>query len=394
MSKLRAIVVGGGVAGLASSVALARAGISVTQVGPPADATGTPRRAFQLWSNAVAALTSLGIEVRRGPSGLHTLELVEIRAYSGELLWTLPVGPWSGATASGMIWEKDLLDLLAARNGAARHLHSRLCGLSDDGVRVQATLESGAVLDADFLVGADGLDSCVRDLLLGPDLPRSLGQVMSIGETPADTLEPGMAQPGRLLGPGRAYGTQAADRRFWAVRMHDTVYWMATVLQDLANTRAGAPQGEWKSELAHLLRHAPGPTAALVAAGVCGAPFLVRDRPPARAWVVGAVGLLGDAAHPMTPDLGQGACLALEDAVVLADAVRRLGARGGLAHYARERRTRADAVAALSHAMAASALPGEPRRAWLRDRLTPLVVPPLARSVMTELLSYRPPKLP
>lgn len=394
MGKLRAIVVGGGVAGLATSVALTLAGVDVTRVGPPVTAGDRPRRALQLWSNAVAALASLGLSPDRS---LHPLELVEIRAYSGELLWTLPVGPWSGATASGMIWEQDLLDLLGARD-SARHDPARLRSLSDDGSRVRATLESDdgrqATLDGDLLVGADGLDSCVREHLLGPDLPRSLGQVMSIGETPASELEPDTRLPGRLLGPGRAYGTQAADRRFWAVRMQDTVYWMATVLQDLATTRAGAAPDEWRSELVHLLRHAPGPTAALVEAGSCSAPFLVRDRPPARTWVAGGVALLGDAAHPMTPDLGQGACLALEDAVVLADAVRRLGVRAGLTHYARERRARATAVASLSHAMAASALPGEPRRAQLRDRLTPLVVPPLARAVMTELLSYRPPKLP
>lgn len=394
MARFRAIVVGGGVAGLAAGIALARIGVTVHLVAPrDAVATPSPRRAFQLWSNAIAALDELGVP----PLGnrLHHLELVEIRAYNGDLLWTLPVGPWSGATPSGMIWEEKLVEILDAvvrTHPGVTFRDGRVCSIREVGDRVRVDLEEGPALDADLLVGADGFDSCVRKHLLGPELPRSLGQVMSIGETPVTKIDPRFLRPGHLLGPGRAYGTQAADRRFWAVRMADRVYWMATVTEDLLATAAVQPA--WPASLVQLLRHAPGPAATLIDAGQCSqAPFLVRDRPAARLWVDGGVALLGDAAHPMTPDLGQGACLALEDAVVLADGVRRLGVRGGLAHYARERRARADTIAALSHAMAASALPGEQRQAWLRDRLTPHVVPPIARGVLTELLSYRPPKL-
>lgn len=404
VARAHAIVVGGGLAGLATSIALTHVGVDVRRVAPelasPRADGASPRRAFQLWSNAVAALEHLGVRLRararagaRALEPFHRLDLVEIRAYSGELLWTLPVGPWSGEIPSGMVWEDDLLAILrGVAPGGSASICDRVRSVRDDGARVHVVLESGAHLTADIVVGADGRDSRVRELLLGRELPRALGQVMCIGTTPTselgDTSELG---PGRLLGPGRAFATQAADRRFWAVRMDDEVYWMATVMQELVTTAASQP--EWPATLQQLFRHAPGPVTALVNRGLISEPFLVCDRPPARTWVDGGVALLGDAAHPMTPDLGQGACLALEDAVVLADSLRRLGPRGGLAHYARERRTRADAVAALSHAMAASALPGERRQARLRDLLTPYLVPPIARRCLDELLSYRAPAL-
>jgi 2-polyprenyl-6-methoxyphenol hydroxylase-like FAD-dependent oxidoreductase len=187
MARVRAIVVGGGIAGLAAALALTRAGVATDLVAPASHAPrrslasavastllealgcspASPRRALQLWSNAVAALAHLGLEVRA--AWFHRLELVEIRAYNGELLWTLPVGPWSGETPSGMVWEDELVEHLIHRladDDAAkrllRHTYGRVCGLHDDGARVRATLAGGKTLDADLLVGADGFDSLVR----------------------------------------------------------------------------------------------------------------------------------------------------------------------------------------------------------------------------------------
>ena len=96
----------------------------------------------------------------------------------------------------------------------------------------------------------------------------------------------------------------------------------------------------------------------------------IVDRPARRVWGVGRVSLLGDAIHAMTPDLGQGACQALEDAVILADSLRRYpSAEAGLRDYEARRRHRANFVAAQSRQMSQVLQLSHPIPVWLRDTL-------------------------
>jgi 2-polyprenyl-6-methoxyphenol hydroxylase-like FAD-dependent oxidoreductase len=204
-----------------------------------------------------------------------------------------------------------------------------------DGVTLR--FSSGPAVEGALLVGADGLRSAVRGQLLADGEPRYAGYVAWRGV--ADTREGVGAVATEAWGRGRRFGLVPIDG--------DRTYWFAT-----HNATAG---GGDQSDLVRdtLLRLFQGwlPPIREVLLATPGDSILrgdIQDRPPAARWGEGRVTLLGDAAHPMTPNLGQGACQAIEDAVVLA---RELSATGvgadpvaTLRRYEAARAPRANAV--------------------------------------------------
>lgn len=424
-----ALIIGGGVAGWAAARALAGAGVGVTLV--EEEAPSRPSRALSLWTNGRTALGRLiGAEAaEKVPTSL--LDLVEVRSFAGDLLWTFPIGPWSGPRSARSVWHDDLLN--AVKRGAAiTTKQGRLWRAVDDGTRVRAVLAAtketpaGEELAADILIGADGPHSTVRELLLGAERSHDLGQEMTCGLVAAARLKKSCGA-GQLLGPGRAFACQSADARFIATRLDDRVSWMATtrigrpldeafarampaVTEVIAATREQVAEEKAKAEQAAAeqakeaarvaarreasLESNVTPTAEAEPARPVAQwvdplrPFRLHDRPAAAFWVRGGIGLLGESAHPMTPELGQGGCLALEDAVVLGEMVQLHGLRPGLAAYERVRRARVDWIVALAHSMAVTSLPGDRRLAAVRDRLLPLAAPPLARAVFDRLVAW------
>lgn len=371
-----ALVIGAGIAGQAAAIALARAGLSVTIVdGPPPK---KPSRAMSLWKNGRAALDKLLGETHAAALPTHALDLVEVRSFAGDLLWAFPAGAWSGPGSARSVWHDDLIDCLSRRSKALGVVHQEgaLWCLSDDGARVDAVLRSGQELQADVVIGADGLHSRVREHLLGPEAPHDLGQEMTCGRISisADKLPAWLCAPGQLLGPGRAFACQSERARFIATRLGDDVAWMATCMLGESIEAAFVGAAPAVGELLNCKPRTPA--------------FRLHDRPLAARWVRGGVGLLGESAHPMTPELGQGACLSLEDAVVLNECVARLGPRPGLAAYEKLRRPRVDWITALAHQMAITSLPNSRPLAALRDRLLPRVAPPLSRVVFDRLIAW------
>lgn len=378
-STRSALVIGAGIAGQAAAIALADAGLRVTIVDRAVPTKAA--RALSLWKNGRAALAEL-VGDAADTLTTHALDLVEVRSFAGDPLWTFPAGSWSGPGSARSVWHDHLLDFLVAqakRRPAIDHKPGTLWRYADDGTRVRAVLGSGEQLAADVLIGADGLASPVREQLLGPEPPHDLGQEMTcdriaVAALPAD-VRALLCGPGRLLGPGRAFACQSEDARFIATRLGDDISWMATCLIGHPLLDAFARAARPVCEL--IKRRAPDVAA-----------FRLHDRPRAARWVRGGVALLGESAHPMTPELGQGACVTLEDAVVLRDRVRELGPRPGLAAYERTRRPRVDWITGLAHQMAVTSLPNDRRLAALRDRLLPRVAPPFARAVFDRLLAW------
>ena len=119
------------------------------------------------------------------------------------------------------------------------------------------------------------------------------------------------------------------------------------------------------------------------------APALTYDRPPLRGWGRGLVTLLGDAAHPMKPNLGQGAAQALEDAVVLGECLSRSGAvEPALRDYERQRERRTAAVVRSSRQAVRAAELGSPLAARLRDGALRLLPDRLALAQQRRLLEF------
>lgn len=324
---MKAIIAGGGIGGLACALALARGGwqVEVLERAPEFTEVGA---GLGVWPNALRALDALGVgeELRRramltGQAG--------VRDRSGRWLTRTDVASVArryGPTA--IAHRADLLAVLrAAVPPQALRSGVTVLGARPDGTVLHTAGESAG----DLVVGADGLRSTVRaSLWPGAPPPRYAGYTAWRLITPPVPV----GESAESWGRGERFGyLPLADGR---------IYCYAA-----ANAPEGAPGGG----LTGLRQRFGGwhdPIPALLAAADPGAVLHhdVYELPPLAAFVSGKAVLAGDAAHAMTPDLGQGACQALEDAVVLA---RVLATGAGLAAYDRERRPRTQMIARRAH---------------------------------------------
>jgi 2-polyprenyl-6-methoxyphenol hydroxylase-like FAD-dependent oxidoreductase len=305
-----AIVVGAGIGGLCAAIALRQAGIAVT-VYERAPEIGEIGAGLTLWANAIHALRALGLADAVLALSIPALGGT-IRTWDGRILSRIPPRVLERRFGAGAIaiHRADLQQaLLRALGTEALHLGATCYAITADSTGVTARFENGDSAHADLLVGADGLNSTVRAHLHGAQPPRYAGYTAWRSVT-AFPLDP--SDVGETWGCGARFGLVRLDR--------GRVYWFATI-----NAPEGAPDlpvGRKREVLERFQSwHAPIPT--VIAATGEGAILRndIYDRPPLHHWGAGRVTLLGDAAHPMTPNLGQGACQAIEDAVVLRDSL-------------------------------------------------------------------------
>jgi salicylate hydroxylase len=208
----------------------------------------------------------------------------------------------------------DLLDALASGlDPSAVHLGHRLTGVEERSDHIVLAFANGAKVEADTVIGADGVRSVIRQALYGDDNPSYTGQMvwralLNGSDVPAEVLEPtGHIQ---WVGPGRhllAYYIRA--KKFVnIVTQQDTDKWVEegwSTRGDPDEMRASFPDSE--PRLAKLL--------SLVTE--CSK-WGLFTRPLTQNWGRGRIQLIGDAAHAMLPNAGQGACQAFEDAYILA----------------------------------------------------------------------------
>jgi salicylate hydroxylase len=211
----------------------------------------------------------------------------------------------------------DLVSVLEQASRAEPRIHLRLgeavAACEGDGTP-SLVLASGERLEADVLVGADGLRSLVREALFGPAAPRFTGNVAWRGLIPAERLEGADIRPVATLwmGPG-------AHFVHYSVRGGTLVNFVGVVERNDWREESWSSRGE----AADLRRDFAGwhPTVRRI---VEAAPeeacfrWALFDRDPLPRWSRGAATLLGDACHPTLPFMAQGACMAMEDAVCLA----------------------------------------------------------------------------
>jgi salicylate hydroxylase len=207
----------------------------------------------------------------------------------------------------------DLLDALASGlDRSAVHLGHRLTGIEERGDRILLAFANGAEVEAGIVIGADGVRSVIRQALYGDDNPAYTGQMvwralLNAGDVPAEVLEPtGHIQ---WLGPGchlLAYYIRG-KKLVNIVTQEDTDKWVEegwSTRGDPDEMRLSFPNPE--PRLKRLL--------GLVTA--CSK-WGLFTRPLTQNWGRGRIQLIGDAAHAMLPNAGQGACQAFEDAYIL-----------------------------------------------------------------------------
>jgi 2-polyprenyl-6-methoxyphenol hydroxylase-like FAD-dependent oxidoreductase len=286
----------------------------------------------------------------------------EVRSWRGErLLDAIPrklLESQFGEPAAAIHRAELLAVLRQAAGDEVVHLGARCVGFRQDRRGVTALLEDGREVEGDLLIGADGIRSVIRGQLLGETKLRYAGYTAWRGVVPFALDQDAWFES---WGRGARFGGGALSR--------GRVYWYAT-----ANLPEGAPDvpAGRKRELIERFRGWHEPIPALLEATDEAAILRndLYDRKPLSRWSDGRVTLLGDAAHPTTPNLGQGACMALEDAVVLARCLReRDEILAALREYEMRRVPRTSAIVRESRRLGAIGQWQSPVACWLRDWL-------------------------
>ena len=334
---MRIVIIGGGIGGLTAALALGRAGFKpeVFEQAPELLEAGA---AIALWPNAMRVLARLGLGD----------EIVERSGELREARWLRSDGriykrialPAADAPALAL-HRADLQGvLLRALPPDAIHLGHTFERFESAGGEARAFFDGGSQVSCDVLVAADGLHSRARALVLGDSPLVYHGHATWRGVT---TLAHAALLPFTAMefyGRGRRFGVGPVGR--------GRTGWWAT--SNETEGEAEAPE-EHQEKLLRLFGRWCAPVPQLIEATPSA--FILRnatyDRPPAARWREGRVILLGDAAHPVTPNLGQGGCMAIEDAAVLARCLTKYAeADKALLSFETQRRGRTSRVRAFS----------------------------------------------
>jgi 2-polyprenyl-6-methoxyphenol hydroxylase-like FAD-dependent oxidoreductase len=334
---VKVLIAGAGIAGPAAAIALAKAGISseVFEAHPEeADATGA---FLTLTANGQDALRAIGAEAAMTAASFPATRL-RLFSPSGELLADAPLGrDHPGPRTITRAALSALLRAQATDLGIPVHYGQRLAAADTgpDG-RVTATFTDGARATADLLIGADGIHSPVRTLIdPGAPAPRYTGLTIACGYASAPRPAAAGTEGYAMYYGSRAFFgcTAGPDGRTW---------WFARV-PGLSPADAGTCGADRiaaafdadSTPAAQLIRATPGPLTVTPA----------RDLAHLPRWSNSAMIVIGDAAHAASPTTTQGASMAIEDAVVLAQCLRDVpGQAAALATYERLRRSRVERV--------------------------------------------------
>ena len=342
--RLRIALVGGGIGGLTAALALARTGFE-THVFEQAGNLGEIGAGISLSPNATKVLRALGLEDSLKAYAFESRAQVERDWTTGRTLQYLPLKGVSAARFGAAhidIHRADLLNILTARAELVSciHLASRCVAVSTLERSASLKLSDGREEEFDLIVGCDGIRSRVREALHGADAPLFTGNMCWRALIPAERL------PANHLAP---------DVTIWTGRGgHIVTFYIRN--GDLVNLVAVREADRWPEESwsieadpAELVSAFPEIHEDLgVLLNRADACFKwgLFDREPLKTWSVGRITLLGDAAHPMLPFLGQGGAMAIEDAYVLSRELARSvnDTQGALRAYEAERLARTTQV--------------------------------------------------
>ena len=316
------IVAGGGIGGLAAALGLARKGCKVTVL-EQAEVFGEIGAGIQIGPNAFHAMDYLGVGEAGRKVAVYVDRLVMMDGKSGEEIAHIPVdAPFRERFRNpyAVVHRADLhgvlLDACRADDKVTLINRQRVVAYENTVGGAKVRTESGDTFAADAVVGCDGVRSKIREQLTGGDAIRLSGHVAYRAVLPIDKMPEDLRWNAATLWAGPKCHMVHYPLQGWK-----TFNLVATFVTDINNVGSNEPgtREEVLSRFGDIVPRARK----LLEVPTEWRRWVLGDREPIENWTDGRVTLLGDAAHPTHQYFAQGACMALEDAVCLADRVAR-----------------------------------------------------------------------
>lgn len=320
--KIRVAVVGGGLGGLAAARLLQKAGIE-THVFEQAPSFQRLGAGIHVSPNVMKVLAAMGIDKQLEEVGAHPDRWRSRDGVSGEVMFEMALGVHAVKRFGASYLTVRRGDFHALMLGSAQtgtvHFGKRLVDLEDSGSEVQLSFEDGSSCQAEIVIGADGINSRIREKLLGPEQPSYTGDVAHRAMFAAKDLK-GF--------------TPDEVSKWWSDDRHIVVYYVDRNKEELYYV-TGVPQANWdlgnswlpssKEEMREAFAGWHPGIQALIDATKEVTKWPLMDRAPLPLWSRGRLVLLGDACHPMKPHMAQGAGMAIEDAAMLVRCLQETG---------------------------------------------------------------------
>jgi FAD-dependent urate hydroxylase len=307
MDNLKAVIIGAGIGGLTSGIALHQAGYQV-EIFDRVKELRPAGAGISLWSNGVKVLNRLGLGKDIAKIG-GQMNQMQYRSLTGELLNDISLQPLIDEVGQRPypVARTDLQQMLLEAFPGEVKLNTRCVGVEQDEHSVTAIFEDGRRVTGDVLIAADGIGSVLRQSVVGEAVqPRYAGYTNWNGLVPAsDDLAPKDTWI-IYVGEGkRASMMPVGDGRFY---FFFDVPLLHVELKETDPSELSKFFQGWATPVQNLIQRLnPAQTNRIP----------IHDIEPLKSLVRGRVALLGDSGHATTPDLGQGGCQAMEDADVL-----------------------------------------------------------------------------
>jgi 2-polyprenyl-6-methoxyphenol hydroxylase-like FAD-dependent oxidoreductase len=348
--KLSFAIIGAGMGGLTVAATLRRAGFDV-QVYEQTARFERVGAGIQMMPNSMQVLRRIGVEEKLRAVAFEPYSHLNREWDTGHVMRELPMPESLFGTPYLCMHRAVLHDAIASVvPQEVIHLSRKLVGLDQHAGQVTLAFADGTRAQADAVIGADGIHSLVRDIIIGPDAPIHKGRIAYRAVYPAALLH------GCDIGPSRT--------KWWGLDRHIVIYYTTATRSEVYFVTSVPEPAEWltreswsaKGDVQEL-RQAyegfhPDVRSVLDACPDCHK-WAILEREPLPRWSDDRIVLLGDACHPMTPYMAQGAATAIEDAAILARCLEEVDGQdiqGAFLLYEAHRKPRTTRIQAISSA--------------------------------------------